>query len=617
MTSQSSKPDLLASSEKTLGARPLGGGRCAFRVWSPGRAAVELRLEAPGARAVPLEAEGEGYWSAVVEGVEPWALYRYSLDGAAARPDPASMSQPRGVHGPSGIVDHAAFRWDDSRWRGIPLDKLVLYELHVGTFSEQGTFDAVITRLPELAALGINALQIMPIAQFPGDRNWGYDGAYPFAAQASYGGAGGFKRLVNAAHRQGFAVLLDVVYNHLGPEGNYLADFGPYFTDRYRTPWGSAVNVDGPHSDHVRRYFIENALSWLRDFHVDGLRLDAVHGIYDFSAVPFLADLSEAVERLSKETGRELALIAESDLNDARMLRARELGGFGLDAQWCDDFHHSLHVLLTGEREGYYSDFTGVSDLAAALNDAFVYAGRYSSFRGRRHGNSAAGCLGRSFVVCAQNHDQVGNRMLGERLSTLTDFERQKLAAGALLCAPYVPMLFMGEEYGETNPFLYFVSHSDPALAQAVREGRRREFEQFKWKGEPPDPQAPETFGRSKLNWAARGEGRHALLLEFYRTVLSLRAGNPDLSSLDREQARAEGDEVRGTLRLKRGRGVIAFMNFSDRPQDLGAAPEGLWRKLLDSADVRWEGPGATLPETLSPGARIPPRSIALYAKKD
>lgn len=610
-------PKTLSSPEDGLGAHPLGGGRCAFRVWAPGRAAVELRLESPGARAVPLQAEAGGYWSAVVEGVEPWARYRYALDGADARPDPASLSQPRGVHGPSEVVDHAAFRWDDSRWRGIALERLVLYELHVGAFSEQGTFDGVITRLPELAALGINTLQIMPIAQFPGERNWGYDGAYPFAAQSSYGGVAGFKRLVNAAHRHGLAVFLDVVYNHLGPEGNYLADFGPYFTDRYRTPWGAAVNFDGPQSDHVRRYFIENALSWLRDFHVDGLRLDAVHGIFDFSAVPFLADLSEAVERLSRETGRELALVGESDLNDARVLRARELGGFGLDAQWSDDFHHSLHVLLTGEREGYYSDFAGVSDLAAAFNEAFVYAGRHSPFRGRRHGNSAAGFPGRSFVVCAQNHDQVGNRMLGERLSTLTDFERQKLAAGALLCAPFIPLLFMGEEYGETNPFLYFVSHSDAALAQAVREGRRREFEHFKWKGEPPDPQDPETFGRSKLRWAARGEGRHAVLLEFYRTFLGLRAATPDLSSLDRDAARAEGDEARRTLRLRRGKETIAFMNFSDQPQELGGAPVGRWRKLLDSADARWEGPGASLPETLSPGARIPPRSIALYAKQD
>lgn len=614
MSTNPTDPTDEEDSSNRLGAHPLGGGRWAFRVWAPGRSSVELRLEPPGARVVPMEPEADGRWAAVVENVEAWTLYRYVLDGKTARPDPASSSQPQGVHGPSGLVDHGSFRWDDSRWRGIELEKLVLYELHVGTFSEQGTFDGAIPRLAELAALGVNALQIMPVAQFPGERNWGYDGAYPFAVQASYGGSSGLKRLVNAAHRQGLAVILDVVYNHLGPEGNYLGDFGPYFTDRYRTPWGSAVNFDGPHSDQVRRFFVENALTWLRDFHVDGLRLDAVHGMFDFSAVPFLADLSRAVESLSAETGRTMHLIAESDLNDVRVLRSRELGGFGLDAQWSDDFHHCLHVLLTGEREGYYSDFSGVGDLAAAYNEAFVYSGRRSAFRGRRHGNSAAGVLGRSFVVCAQNHDQVGNRMLGDRLSTLADHERQKLAAGALLCAPFVPLLFMGEEYGETAPFLYFVSHSDEGLVRAVREGRRREFEHFKWKGEPPDPQSPETFERSRLRWDSRKQGRHGVLLEFHRTFLRLRAETPSLSRLDREAARAQADEGRRTLRLERG-GAVAFMNFSDRPQDIGAVPPGLWRKMIDSADARWEGPGASMPETLSPGARIPPYSIALYGQ--
>ncbi|PIR19132.1 MAG: malto-oligosyltrehalose trehalohydrolase, partial [Elusimicrobia bacterium CG11_big_fil_rev_8_21_14_0_20_64_6] len=407
-----------------------------------------------------------------------------------------------------------------------------------------------------------------------------------------------------------------VVYNHLGPEGNYLGDYGPYFTDRYRTPWGSALNFDGPNSDHVRRFFVENALSWLRDFHVDGLRLDAVHGIFDFSAVPFLADLSEAADRLSTETGWRRILIAESDLNDVRVLRERSRGGLGLDAQWNDDFHHSLHASLTEEHSGYYSDFEGVVDLATAYNEAYVYAGRLSAFRGRRHGNSAAGFLGREFVVFAQNHDQVGNRMLGERFSALTDFERQKLAAGALLLAPYLPMLFMGEEYGETAPFLYFVSHSDAGLVQAVREGRRREFERFKWKGEPPDPQAQETCDLSKLRWSTRGEGRHAVLLDFYRTLLQLRAETPALSQLDRDGCRAESDAALKTLRLVRtcsGSGVLAFMNFSAQPQRVGAVPDGRWRRILDSADARFQGPGSLMPDLPAAGALLAPYSIVLY----
>ncbi|MDD5657832.1 MAG: alpha-amylase family glycosyl hydrolase, partial [Elusimicrobia bacterium] len=449
-------------------------------------------------------------------------------------------------------------------------------------------------------------------------RNWGYDGACPFAVQTGYGGGAAFKRLVDAAHRRGLAVILDVVYNHLGPEGNYLADYGPYFTDRYRTSWGAALNFDGPRSDHVRAFFIANAVSWLRDYHVDGLRLDALHGIFDFSAAPFLAELSEAVARLSQRLGRRLLLIGESDLNDARVLRPRALGGFGLDAQWSDDFHHSLHVALTGERGGYYADFSGVKDLATAYNEAFVYSGRYSAFRQRRHGGSAAGCPGRGFVVCAQNHDQIGNRMLGERLSALVDFERQKLAAGALLAAPFVPLLFMGQEYGETAPFLYFVDHSDPGLAAAVREGRRREFERFRWKKPPPDPQDPGTFARSKLNWDLRRAGRHAVLLDFHRTLLRLRRRTPSWSRLDREGTRAEADAARRLLRLERrgpGGGIVAVMNFSGGNRETGRLPPGRWRKLLDSADARWAGPGAAGPEAPKRRARLRPFSIAVYAR--
>lgn len=602
-----------------LGARPSAGGRCDFRVWAPGRASVSVRLGPDGGGEAPLRAEEDGYWSASVSGAGAGTLYRYALDGNLLRPDPASLSQPQGVHGPSEVIDHASFPWTDAAWRGLALERMVVYELHVGTFTEAGTFDALIPRLADLKELGVTALELMPVAQFPGERNWGYDGAYSFATQASYGGVAGLKRLVDAAHGQGLAVLLDVVYNHLGPEGNYLGDYGPYFTDRYRTPWGAAVNFDGPQSDHVRRYFLENVLSWLRDFHMDGLRLDALHGIFDFSAVPFLADLSEAVEGLRARTGRELVLIGESDLNDVRVLRSREHGGFALDAQWSDDFHHCLHVLLTGERSGYYVDFSGVADLATAYNEAFVYSGRRSAFRGRRHGSPATGYPGRSFVVCVQNHDQVGNRMLGERLGARSGLERQKLAAGALLSAPFVPLLFMGEEYGEKAPFLYFVSHSDAGLVEAVREGRRREFEHFQWKGEPPDPQSSETFERSKLRWSSRAEGAHAALLDFHRTLLRLRARIPALARLEREGARAVADEPRRTIRLERrggGSAVFAVMNFSEQPQEPGPAPEGRWRKVLDSADARWQGPGASLPDAPAPAAKMPPYSIVIYARE-
>jgi len=403
--------------EITLGAVYLGGGRSRFTVWAPRARRVEVLLLSPEERVADLE-EKDGYHQATLEGVEPGSLYLYSLDGRIERPDPASRFQPKGVHGPSQVVD-PAFPWADSCWSGIPLKDYVIYEIHVGTFTAQGTFEAVIAHLDELKDLGITAVELMPVAQFPGDRNWGYDGVYPFAVQDSYGGPAGFKALVNACHQKGVAVVLDVVYNHLGPEGNYLRDFGPYFTDRYRTPWGEAVNFDGPQSDEVRRFFIENALHWITEFHADALRLDAIHAILDFSAQPFLEDLTLAVKEQTEHLNRQVHLIAESDLNDTRPIRSRERGGFGLDAQWNDDFHHAVHTLLTGERAGYYRDFGRVEGLAKAWREGFIYSGEYSVHRRRRHGNSSRPIPARRFVVFAQNHDQVGNRMRGERLSFL------------------------------------------------------------------------------------------------------------------------------------------------------------------------------------------------------
>ena len=442
-----------------------------------------------------------GYHEVLVDGVEPGTLYRYRLDGTLERPDPASRCQPEDVHGPSQVVD-SHFDWDDSAWCGIPLREYILYELHVGTFTPEGTFEAIIPYLPELKALGITAIELMPIAQFPGQRNWGYDGVYPFAVQHSYGGPDGLKRLVQACHRHGLAVVLDVVYNHLGPDGNYLGDYGPYFTERYKTPWGGALNFDGPYSDEVRRFFIDNALFWVTEFRIDALRLDAVHAILDHSAQPFLQELGLALQARAEHMNRRIYAIAESALNDTRIIRSRELGGYGLDAQWNDDFHHALRVLLTDDRGGYYQDFGELGHLAKAFREGFVYAGDYSAYRRRRHGHSSRHMPAQQFVVFAQNHDQVGNRMFGERLSQLVSLEALKLAASAVLLSPFIPLLFMGEEYGEVAPFQYFISHLDPQLVDAVRRGRREEFAAFAWQGEPPDPQDIATFQRAKLDHA-------------------------------------------------------------------------------------------------------------------
>jgi maltooligosyltrehalose trehalohydrolase len=377
-----------------------------------------------------MEHEERGYHAAILDDVEPGSFYLYRLDGEKERPDPASRFQPGGVHAPSQVVD-PEFAWEDSCWHGVPLKDYIIYEIHIGTFSAEGTFEAVIPRLDELKNLGLTALELMPVNQFPGDRNWGYDGVHPFAVQNSYGGPDGLKTLVNACHARGLAVVLDVVYNHLGPEGNCFHDFGPYFTRRYRTPWGDAINFDGPNSDEVCRFFIENALYWVSEFHFDALRIDPVHAILDFSAYPFLQELGRAVHEAAEQLDRKIYLIAESDLNDPRLVSHPEAGGYGLDAQWNDDFHHTLHTLLTGERTGYYQDFGQIRHLVKAFRDGFVNSGGYSSYRKRRHGNSSKHIPAHRFVVFSQNHDQVGNRMHGERLSRLVSFEALKLAAGA------------------------------------------------------------------------------------------------------------------------------------------------------------------------------------------
>jgi maltooligosyltrehalose trehalohydrolase len=569
---------------------------------------------------VRMESAGRGYYRAAVEGVVPGGRYFYRLDGGPDRPDPASRCQADGVHGPSEVID-CHFPWTDAGWGGLPLEDYLIYETHIGTFTPEGTFDAAIRRLDELKELGVTAFEVMPVAQFPGARNWGYDGVFPYAAQDTYGGAAGLKRLVDACHARGLAAIIDVVYNHLGPEGNYLCDFGPYFTNRHRTPWGEAVNFDGRGSDEVRRYFVENALQWIEEFHFDAIRVDAVHAIFDQSAYPFLRQLAGAVREAGRRLGRNVYTIGEDDLNDVRLILPERENGHGFDAQWNDDFHHAVHAQLTGERSGYYEDFGPVSAIAKAMREAFVYTGEYSAFRGRTQGSATARARASQFVVFAQNHDQAGNRMLGERLSALVPFEKLKLAAGLVLLSPYIPMLFMGEEYGETAPFLYFVDHGDPALIEAVRKGRREEFAEFRWKTEPPDPASEETFLRSKLNYAKAGEGRHKMLREFYAELIRIRRSTPALAVPDKRSVEATASDERRLLWLRRWNGgeeALAVFHFGDVEIE-AEAPAGCWRKMLDSAEARWGGGGGRAPGLLGPqgGARLPlpAASFALFSR--
>jgi maltooligosyltrehalose trehalohydrolase len=604
-----------------IGSNYLGEGRCKFVVWAPFLNKVDLKIVSTEKRIVSLRKDKKGYWEAVVEGVFPGTLYFYSVDGERERPDPASHFQPQGVHGSSQVIDQNAFDWEDSKWKGIPLSEMIMYELHVGTFTKEGTFESIIPRLDDMVSLGINAIEIMPVSQFSGDRNWGYDGVYHFAVQNSYGGPEGLKRLVNECHKKGVAVILDVVYNHLGPEGNYLWDYGPYFTDKYKTPWGMAINFDDAYSNEVRNFFIENALHWFKNYHIDALRLDAIHGISDLSAKPFLQELAEKVEEFSLKEGRKFYLIAESDLNDSRVIKPRELGGYGIDAQWCDDFHHCLHTLVTGESQGYYVDFGKLEYLVKSLKEGFVYSGQYSEYRKRNHGNSSKDRPAEQFIVFSQNHDQVGNRMFGERLSSLVSFESLKLVAGTVLLSPYIPLLFMGEEYGEDAPFFYFVSHLGKDLIEAVRKGRNEEFKSFSWKEEPPDPQAVETFLRSKINWEKRNEGKHKVLLDFYKNLIKLRRDIPAFSTFDRESLDVCGIEDKRILLIKRWKDeseVFCIFNYNNNDAKI-IIPliNGIWKKILDSSDEIWKGPGTYLPEGIMQEKEITVKSqsLALYMK--
>jgi len=548
-----------------LGTTPLPDGSTGFRVWAPRAQQVAVIFPESNRPPASLQPEGNGYFSGTVAEVGHGDCYWYLLDSELQRPDPASRYQPEGVHGPSRVVDPDRFQWQTPDWGGLPLEQYLIYELHVGAFTPQGTFDGVIDRLDYLVELGITAVELMPVAQFPGERNWGYDGTFPFAPQNSYGGPEGLKRLVDACHARGLAVVLDVVYNHLGPEGNYLHAFGPYFTDHYRTPWGDAVNFDGPDSDSVRHFFISNALYWITEYRIDALRLDAVHGIYDFSARHILQELQQAVELYAAESGRMVYLIAESDLNDVRLINGPEQGGYGLAAQWCDDFHHSLRTLLTVDRRGYYADYGDFSQVAKAFSNGFVLDGCYSGFRRRRHGNSSVAVPPCSLVVCSQNHDQVGNRARGERLHEHLSLEQLKLAAASVLLSPYLPLLFMGEEYGETAPFPYFVSHGDPDLVAAVRNGRQKEFADFT-EETVPDPQDEQTFLCARLQPEQRRSGWQQELFSWYGALIRLRKEQQLTAGADRLLLQVIADETNQLLILIRHRSVdqlICLFNYS------------------------------------------------------
>ena len=592
-----------------IGAIYEGDGECRFVVWAPKAQQLDVHIHAPDEQVVTLESRPHGYFDGVVSGVEAGSIYTYRLDGGDEWPDPASRSQPEGPHGPSAVVDPNAFQWSDAAWRGVPQDRLVLYELHVGTFSPEGTFDGVVPHLAYLRDLGVTALEILPVAQFPGERNWGYDGVALYAPQNTYGGSDGFRRLIDACHAAGLAVYLDCVYNHFGPEGNYTGLYGTYTTTKYQTPWGEAINMDGPGSDEVRRFFIENALHWVREYHIDGFRLDATDRIIDESATHFLQAMTTAVHDEAERLGRHVIVIAESDANDARYIAPPTLNGHGLDGQWGDDFHHALHALLTGEDTGYYVAYGSLGHLAKAFRQNFVYDGVYSEYRERHHGSSPKQAAARQFVVASQNHDQVGNRATGERLAHLVSFESAKLAAATYLLSPYIPLIFMGEEYAESAPFQYFTSHTDPDLAKAVSEGRRNEFQRFNWAGEVPDPQDEVTFQRSKLDHSLRDSGPHKAINDLYRELLRLRRELPALARLSKDDQEVIAYEVEQVLFVRRWHArheVTMAFNFAEEAVEMGLpVPAGAWRRAFDTADARWGGAGEEMSGSIDSDGRV------------
>lgn len=612
-----------------LGATLLDGGRCRFCVWSPEAKRMDLHLIGDNDRLLPMKRDERGYFEVEVEDIQPGQRYRFRLDDHEY-PDPASRAQPDGVFEASAAID-SAFDWHDEGWGGLALEQQIQYEIHVGTYTQEGTFDALIPRLDRLVELGINTIELMPVNQCPGARNWGYDGVFLFAVQNSYGGAPGLKRLVDACHRNGIAVILDAVYNHFGPEGNVMSAFGPYTTDSYKTPWGEAINVDGPYSDEVREFFFENALYWLGEYHVDGLRLDATHYIFDFSVSPFLAELAQRVHDYGRRVNRQVVLIAESDRNDAALVRDKAQGGTGMDGQWLDDFHHTLHTVVTHENFAYYMDYGAFDQLVKAWRDGFVYSGQYAPTRKRRHGTPSTDIEGSRFVVFIQNHDQIGNRMPNDRLSKLFTFEMFKLAVGSVLLSPYVPLLFMGDEYGEVAPFEYFADYRDGDLCEAVRKGRVATFGHLLKEGEqPPDPFAEATFMASKLNHDLCRSGSGPVLFEFHRTLIALRKSHPVLSDLSKRGLNVIGYDDLGVIVVTRsndaGQVFMAF-NFDEKVVSRAfPIPSGRWQLLFDSRGAEWRAaddpkdPAVNSPKIVDSDGEaaldLPPQGFIVYQRQ-
>ena len=535
-----------------------------FGIWAPRVKTMTLKM---GDQVMPMQGPSRrGWWTLEADEAQCGSKYAFLVDDdPAPYPDPRSLSQPNGVHGPSQLYDHSKFEWHDQLWRGSPKAGAVIYEVHIGTFSKEGTFDSAIQHLDYLAELGITHIELMPVAEFAGQRGWGYDGVCLFAVHEPYGGPDGLKRFVDACHARGLSVILDVVYNHFGPIGNYTNRFGPYLTDKHKTPWGAAVNLDEGGSDEVRRFFVDNALMWLRDYHCDGLRFDAVHEFYDRSAVNFMEQISAEVERLGATLGKEFYLIAESDLNDPRVIRPREAHGYGMDSQWSDDFHHSLFTLLYDKEpgRGYYDDFGSMADLHKSLKHAFVYDGKYSDYRKCRHGRPVEALSAHHFVHFDQNHDQVGNRAKGERLEHLCGMDKAKVAIGLVLLAPYIPMLFMGEEWATSSPFMYFADHEDEDMRKAVAEGRKRDFALFGFGDEVPNPEDLKTFQDSKLNWDEIGQGKHAEMLAYTKKLIKLRRSSQCLNDGSMHQLLVSTDDKRRTLVMQRDE-VRIVVNLGD-----------------------------------------------------
>lgn len=598
-----------------FGPLPVENGSCIFKVWAPEKEKMFLHLVYPVEEVLEMHQTEGGYFVLEVEGAGHGTRYFYkSIDESL--PDPASHYQPEGVHGPSEVVDHKKYPWNDANWKGIPFNELVLYELHVGTFTPEGTFEAIIPRLQVLLDMGINALELMPVSQFPGSRNWGYDKVFPYAVQNSYGGPSQLKKLVDSCHQLGIALFLDVIYNHQGPEGNYFSQFGPYFNDSYKTPWGKAMNFDRDWSDAVRDYFSMNAVYWFEHYHIDGLRVDAIHEVYDKGAIHFWELTHDRLKIQEQKAGRPFYTIAESDLNSPRVIQHPEAGGFGFTAQWLDDFHHALYVMLHKEGRKNYVDFGNMEQLAKAYVQGFVHSGDYVSFRKRKHGRSSAAIPGNRFVVFNQNHDLVGNRAEAERLSLLIPFEPLKVAAAAMLLAPYIPMLFMGEEYGEDNPFFYFISHSDEDLVNAVREGRRKEFEGYNWNAEPPDPQDEKTFNRSKIDWAKRNSGKHAVLLKWHTHLIGQRRTQPALFNFSKNDVRATSNGQAGLIIYRKDpeeqQHLACLFNFSDDNLIFNLPMQDFrWEKLIDSKEPDWLEQESTL-HTIHPTETVSQKPITV-----